>query len=173
MSKKDNRTVSILLHSIGDFERISDHAVNLVESAEEMYNKNMKFSEGAAAEIHTFTEALRDIIDRTIRSFTEDDFALAATVEPLEEAIDDINEKIKRNHIERLKRGECTIELGFVLSDISNNYERVADHCSNLAVCQLEAKREEFDPHAYLNTVKSTDEQFLKEYQDFSAKYHL
>ncbi|MCD8010522.1 MAG: Na/Pi cotransporter family protein [Lachnospiraceae bacterium] len=173
LSREDNYTVSILLHSIGNLERISDHAVNLMESARELHEKDIHFSADGAEELHVFTRALRDIVDRAIRTFIEGDLTLAATVEPLEETIDEINDTIMLHHIERLKSGECTIETGFVLQDIANNYERVADHCSNLAVCQLEVRQGDFDTHAYLHEVKATDGEFRRQYDAFSEEYRL
>lgn len=141
LSQEDSRKISILLHSIGDIERMSDHSVELARSAREMDEKGMTFSGSARNEMQVFTDALRDIVTRTSEVFEKEDVALARTVEPLEQVIDDLNAQIKQNHVERLKNGECTIEMGFVLSDISTCYERIADHCSNLAVCQIQVTR--------------------------------
>ena len=174
LSQKDSQQISILLHSIGDFERISDHAVNLMESAREMKQKGMNFSESAAKEIHVFTEALRDIVERTVTVFQTGDLALAKSVEPLEDTIDTLNNEIKTHHIERLKNGRCTIELGFVLSDISTNYERIADHCSNIAVCQIQLPKNEYDAHEYMIQLKKKENsEFFTQEESFLKKYHL
>ena len=124
---------------------MSDHSVELARSAREMDEKGMTFSGSARNEMQVFTDALRDIVTRTSEVFEKEDIALARTVEPLEQVIDDLNAQIKQNHVERLKDGECTIEMGFVLSDISTCYERIADHCSNLAVCQIQVHKGEYD----------------------------
>lgn len=152
LSQKDGHTLSLLLHSISDFERISDHAVNLLDSAREMNEKKMVFSKAAASELHVFAGAVRDIINRSFDSFLQDDVELAKTVEPLEACIDDINVNVKSRHIERLTTGQCTIELGFVLTDISTNFERVSDHCSNIAVYQIQVPKDEYDAHEYRKT---------------------
>ncbi|MCI7737064.1 MAG: Na/Pi cotransporter family protein, partial [Clostridiales bacterium] len=133
LSREDGHTVSVLLHSISDFERISDHAVNLLDSAREMNDKKLSFSPMAARELHVFAQAVRDIVKRSTDCFLRSDAELAKTVEPLEACIDQLNVTIKSRHIERLTNGQCTIQLGFVLTDISTNFERVSDHCSNIA----------------------------------------
>ncbi len=173
LSEDNSHTVSILLHSISDFERISDHALNLVGEAEDMHERRLKFSAKATAEMKTFTAALEDVVNRAVGTFLTGDLSLASTVEPLEETINDIDDKIKLNHIRRLQSGECSMEMGLVLEDISTDYERVADHCSNLAVCQLVVRQGYFDTHAYLREIKVTDENFLKQYRDFSEQYNL
>ncbi len=154
---RDSHILNTLLHCIGDFERISDHARNLMEAAREMHDKELAFSEKAMEELRVFEEAVREILRTSVKSFCEDDKALASYVEPLEEVIDGLNLDIRQRHIKRLRKGKCTIELGFILSDISTNLERVSDHCSNIAIGLLEEDSNEFDPHAYLEKVKGED----------------
>ncbi len=154
LSKNDGHTVSMLLHSISDFERISDHAVSLMRAAKEMHEKGLSFSEMAGKELHVFANATRDIVSRAVRSFETGDLEIAATVEPLESAIDSINVKIKNRHIDRLQNGLCTIELGFILQDICTDLERVSDHCSNIAVYQIEVPQDELDTHEYLQSLR-------------------
>jgi phosphate:Na+ symporter len=149
--------VSILLHSIGDLERMSDHAVELAQSAREIVEKKLSFSAAAKQELQVLTAALRDMITRTASAFIASDLPLAATVEPLEQVIDELNARIKKNHIERLKSGVCTMEMGFILSDISTGCERIADHCSNIAVCQIQVHRGSLDTHRYRSGIQHTD----------------
>ena len=174
LSREDGHTVSLLLHSISDFERISDHAVNLLDSAREMHEKQLSFSPMAAAELHVFADAVRDIVTRAVQSFLEGSTALAKTVEPLEECIDAINVSVKSRHIERLTSGQCTIELGFILSDISTNFERVADHCSNIAIYQIQVRNDEYDAHEYLLSMKRGEhDEFDREEHKFERIYRL
>ena len=173
LSEADSKTLSLLLHGIGDFERISDHARNICESAKEKYEKGMKFSETAENEIATFGGALKEIIALAVDTFVKEDLEEAKMVEPLEDVIDKLNVKMKRRHIERLRQGTCTIEMGFILSDITTNFERVADHCSNIAVCVLQ-KEDEFDSHEYLDTLeKGENTEFRKKYLEYKEKYKL
>lgn len=173
--EKDSHMLTMLLHLIGDFERISDHAVNIMESAKEMYEKKQEFSADAKVEIEVFSRALRDIINISIQVFEDQDKKLAVTVEPLEEVIDHINDKLKKRHIQRLREGLCTIEVGFVFSDLTNNYERVADHCSNIALCILQLNNEEgFDAHEYIEQLKTKDnEEFKEKYHSYKMQYRL
>ena len=174
LSQKDGHTLSRLLHSISDFERISDHAVNLLDSVKEMNEKKMSFSPAAASELHVFSLAVRDIVERSFDSFLRDDVELAKTVEPLEACIDDINVNIKSRHIERLTTGQCTIELGFVLTDISTNFERVSDHCSNIAVYEIQVPKDEYDAHEYLQNVKHQEHaEFDREEMAYEKRYRL
>ncbi len=174
LSQKDGHTLSLLLHSISDFERISDHAVNLLDSVKEMNEKKMNFSAAAAGELHVFSQAVRDIIERSFDSFLHDDVELAKTVEPLEACIDDINVNVKSRHIERLTTGQCTIELGFVLTDISTNFERVSDHCSNIAVYEIQVPKDEYDAHEYLQNVKHQEHaEFDREEMAYEKRYRL
>lgn len=154
LSQEDSHTASVILHSIGDFERISDHARNIKEAAQEMFEKHMEFSDKAKAELEVFKRAIHDIVKLSVLSFLEDDLKLATQVEPLEEVIDRLNDEIKQRHVKRLRKGKCTIELGFVLSDITTDLERISDHCSNIAVCLLEVHDDELESHAYVNELK-------------------
>ncbi|MGN0997073.1 MAG: Na/Pi cotransporter family protein [Candidatus Ventricola sp.] len=174
LSGEDSHTVSMLLHSISDFERISDHAVNVLRSAREMHEKKLSFSAQAAAELHVFASAVRDIARRTVGCFERGDLELAATVEPLESCIDAINSKVKSRHIERLTAGQCTIELGFILQDICTNFERVSDHCSNIALCQIQVPNDELDTHEYSQSVRRTDrDNFAEVRRQYQEAYAL
>ena len=155
ISIADSRTVSRLLHAIGDFERLGDHALNLQESARELHEKELHFSTAAEAELEVLLSALRDILDQALNSFSADDPDTAKNVEPLEETVDRLIEEIRVRHIQRLQTGECTIRLGFVLNDLLTNFERVSDHCSNIAVSIIEEHNGEADRHAYLHSVKA------------------
>ena len=174
LNQSDSRLLNLILHSIGDLERISDHAKNISETAEEMDRKNAVFSQEAQQEVGIYMDAVREIVNMAVNAFTAQDSELAGNVEPLEEVIDTMNAEIKDRHIERLRRGTCTIELGFMLSDLSTNLERVSDHCSNLAVCTIETQRNEFDMHKYLKTVKKYDTDHFKERERiYEEKYAL
>ena len=174
LSGKDSRMLSLLLHSIGDFERISDHAVNLVQAAREMREKKLAFSDDARKELGIFTDAVREIMELAFGAFEGEDMNLARQVEPLEQVIDVINMEEKQRHILRLRQGRCTIELGFILADVSTNLERVADHCSNIAVCLLQSSRGGFDTHGYLEELKNEeDESYKAVYSEMSRKYRL
>ncbi len=174
LSDSDSHKVSKQLHTIGDFERIGDHAVNLWKAAEEMEQKSINFSEAAQQEIRTLVEALREILDITTRAFASDDLALAAQVEPLEQVIDCLIAEIKSNHVSRLQKGHCTIEMGFVLSDILTNCERVSDHCSNIAVAQIETEQNAYEAHEYLNGVKNAgNKEYQAAFDAYRAKYTL
>ena len=172
LSDRATREISKMLHTIGNFERISDHAVNILSASREIRDKNVEMSEVAKQEIGIITAALKEIMDISIKAFDTSDVELAARVEPLEQVIDGLTETIKLNHINRLQKGECTIKNGFVLSDILNNYERVSDHCSNIAVAIIELEKFSFDTHEYLNQVKSTDDSdFRRMYNEYKEKY--
>lgn len=158
MNVKDSTDLSVILHCIGDFERISDHAVNLMESAREMHEKQMHFSPKAEEELKVISRAVTDIVNLSYQVFSEENMELAAAVEPLEQVIDDLNQELKARHVRRLREGKCTIEQGFVLSDITTDMERIADHCSNIAVCILQAARDSFDTHSYLQKVEDSGE---------------
>lgn len=174
LSEKDSEELSMLLHTIGNFERISDHACNIAETAKEMHEKGMTFSAKASLEMEIFTKAVKEIIMTAMQAFREEDVELAKMVEPLEEVIDDLNMELKSRHVKRLTEGKCTIELGFVHSDILTNYERVSDHCSNIAVCLIQTKLEGFDTHEYLDVMKRGDNaEFKKRYAEFKHKYQL
>ena len=173
LSKADSTETSKMLHMIGDFERISDHAVNIIESAEEMREKGFTFTEQAQKEIETMVEAVRDIVERAYRAYVDGDSSLALRVEPLEQVIDNLKKQIRAHHILRLQAGDCSIEVGFVLSDLLTNLERVSDHCSNIAGCIIEMKHNDLDLHQYLGELRSTDENFLREYEEMQKKYSL
>ena len=174
LSQTDSHTASVILHSIGDFERISDHARNIKEAAQEMYEKNLEFSDNAKSELEVFKRAIHDIVKLTTLSFLEEDLKLATQVEPLEEVIDRLNDEIKQRHVKRLRQGTCTIELGFVLSDITTDLERISDHCSNIAVCLLEVHDDELDSHAYINQLKKEDNiDFASKVVLYEQRYQL
>ena len=174
LSNDDNTTLSAILHNVGDLERISDHAKNISESALELYQKGINFSPDAEREVGIFMNAVREIVNLAVDSFVEKDVEMAASVEPLEEVIDEIHADVKNRHIERLRKGICTIELGFILSDLGTNLERVADHCSNLAICTIEAAEGAFDMHRYTSRIKKYDvDEFEQKERGFEAKYSL
>ncbi len=174
LTEKDSQELSVLLHCIGDFERISDHAINIMESAKEMHEKDLYFSRKAQEELAIFTHAVKDIINTSVLVFEEENLELAATVEPLEEVIDYLNAEIKKRHIKRLRKGKCTIEMGFVLSDLSTNYERVSDHCSNIALCLLQLNAETLGTHEYQVSLSSKDgEAFKAEVKRLMEQYAL
>ena len=174
LSDSDGNEISMLLHTIGDFERIGDHAANLLKAAKEIDEKQLEFSAQAQNELVLLTDAIKEILDLTMISFNEGDPSIAVKVEPLEQVIDSLISDIRSRHIERLRKGLCTIELGFVLSDILTNYERVSDHCSNIAVALIEVQQNTFDTHEYLGTVKTMDNEiFREEFTKYQAKYKL
>ena len=164
LSNKDSETLNTILHCIGDFERISDHARNIKEAAQEMHDKQLVFSEKAQEELKVFERAVHDVLDLTMTSFKNGDLNLARQVEPLEEVIDGLSLDVKQRHVRRLRKGKCTIELGFILSDVITNFERVSDHCSNIAVCLVQVNEDEFDTHAYLDELRQEDN------KDFQSK---
>ena len=172
VSMSDIHTVSRLLHAIGDFERIGDHALNLQESARELHEKDLHFSDAAKEELEVLLTALNDIMALAFDSFAANDPMTAREVEPLEETIDQLIEEIKVRHVHRLQTGECTIQLGFVLNDLLTNFERVSDHCSNIAVCVIESQADDLDPHAYISRLK-TDQSFAAGLDRDMAKYRL
>jgi phosphate:Na+ symporter len=157
LNSHDSHTLSIVLHCIGDFERISDHAINIMESATEMNKKKLTFSKKAEAELQVFISAVKDIVENAYKVFEDQDIKRAQTIEPLEEVIDELNQELKKRHIRRLRNGKCTIEMGFVLSDITTSLERVADHCSNISVCVTQVRDDTYDTHSYLDSVKNED----------------
>lgn len=171
---KDSHMFTLLMHCIGDFERISDHALNVMQKAREMNEKNEHFSPRAQEELQIFSAALKDIMERTIRAFCEDNQQIAATVEPLEEVIDGLNMEIKRRHVKRLRKGKCTVETGMALEDIITDYERIADHCNNIAVHLSQRTEDGFDTHEYLEHLEHNARQdFRTNVSLFEAKYRL
>lgn len=173
LSEKDSHMLSILLHCIGDLERIGDHAVNLAHSAKEMHDKNLRFSISAEKELAVFVRAVNEILETAVNSFEEQDETVARSVEPLEEVIDQLNAEMKDRHIIRLRRGECTIEMGFILADVMNNYERISDHCSNIAICAIQ-ENIDVDAHDYIVNLKTPDNtDFLAAVELYKRKYYL
>ena len=171
---QDSHAITMLLHIIGDFERISDHAVNVVESAEELRDKKLSFSAEANRELGVLRSAVSEILRITSDAFTKGNMTEAAQVEPLEEVVDDLRDAIKRNHVLRLQKNECSIEHGFILSDLLTNLERVADHCSNIAGCILEITKEGgLEMHKYLASVREGGEEYNRMFAEYSAKYAL
>lgn len=174
LNEKDSKEISKILHSISDFERIGDHACNIRDVAKELYDKNITFSPQANEELKVMAAAVEEILILSIDAFVNNDYEKAYKVEPLEQVIDELKLIIKAHHIERLQEGNCTIELGFILSDLISNYERVADHCSNLAVLTIQIKDGLMDTHEYLHNIKqSGQKKYLKEYQEFHDKYDI
>lgn len=172
LSINESREVGRLLHSIGDFERISDHAVNIVDAADEIHKKKIAFSDKATAELKVVADAVTEIISITVDSFKNDDMLLAAEVEPLEEVIDNLKSTLRERHVLRLQEGKCTIELGFVFNDLLSNYERISDHCSNIAVSTIQLHSDKQDAHKYLRKLKSGEnEQYIGEFNVYSEKY--
>jgi len=173
LSDADSRKVSKLLHAIGDFERMSDHAVNIMESARELHNKGIRFSEAAHREVKVLSEAVKEILELSGQAYNCWDAELALQVEPLEELIDNLVSQIRENHIQRLREGRCTIELGFILSDILTNYERVSDHCSNLAVTVVGLTHGNLESHENLISIKHDEESFRALYEGYKQKYAI
>ncbi len=173
MSEEDSTESAKLLHLIGDFERISDHAVNLVESVEETVNKGFRFSEEAQKELDLLMGAVSETMDLALKAFLENDVKAAALVEPLEEVVDTLKEQLRARHIRRLQQGNCSIEVGFVWSDVLTNLERVADHCSNIAGCVIEMANNSFELHEHLHTIREEDPTFAALYQGYANKYAL
>ncbi len=171
-SADDNHTISRLLHAIGDFERIGDHILNLQQSAKELHDKQLRFSDAAREELAVLTHLMQDILDASLSCFREDDPIAAQQVEPLEETMDCLTDEIRSRHIRRLQTGECTIQLGFVLNDLLNNFERVSDHCSNIAVSVIEERDSHIAAHAYLHDMKKNGE-FAVRLQQNLKRYAL
>lgn len=174
LSENDSKTVQLILHTIGDFERISDHAVNIINVAKEMHEKKIEFSSEAKEGLDVLVLALKEIINNTTEAFIKNDVKLASKVEPLEQVIDRLCGKLKEAHVRRLTNGECTIELGFIFSDLLTNIERVSDHCSNIAIGVIEIHRDGYETHEYLRELKNSDDiQYNADYKDYKKKYAL
>lgn len=173
LAEHDNHVLTTLLHSISDLERMADHAVNLAQNAQRRNKEKAQFSKKATAELHVFTSALQDILKLTFDVLVNENVAEAAQVEPLEEVIDDLKEEIRARHIKRLAKGKCTIELGFALTDLVTNYERIADHCSNIAVAVIQMDEKEHDVHKYLGQIKTEDPRFAQMYNSYKKRYAL
>ncbi|MDD3279529.1 MAG: Na/Pi cotransporter family protein [Lachnospiraceae bacterium] len=174
LTDRDSQTLSMLLHCIGDFERISDHSMNILQSAKEMHEKGLSFSSTAYAELKVYRKAVTDILNLTVNVFEKEDLEEAGKVEPLEEIIDNLNAQIKDRHVLRLQQGRCTIELGFILLDLLTDFERVSDHCSNIAVCVSQIHSGAFDTHEYLQQIKNgSNADFEAQYLSLQAQYLL
>lgn len=174
LSVTDSHSLSIMLHCIGDFERISDHALSIMKSAREMNRKKAAFSEKAEEELHVLERAVKDIMETAYLVFSKQDVQLAESIEPLEEVIDELSKELKRRHVMRLRAGACTIEMGFVLSDITTSLERIADHCSNIGVCVTQVREDLYDTHSHLDNLKNTpDERFYHDLEMVRTRYVL
>lgn len=174
ISKKDSQSLSVMLHTINEFERISDHAVNLVEAAREIKKKDLWFSKKATYEIEVLCEAVEEIVTETTEVFCQENVEGAVHIEPLEEVIDSLTKKMKKHHVKRLQNGKCTIEMGLILEDVLTDLERVSDHCSNIAVEMMTIDEDGFDTHKYFNDMSEKDmESFREEYEKWKMKYQL
>lgn len=174
LSQSQSEEVSKYLHTISDFERISDHALNISEAAKEIHDKDLQFSPEACHELNVIESAVREILSIAVGAFVENDPQRAARVEPLEEIIDGLCDEMKSHHVDRLQSGSCTLNLGFVFNDLLTNYERVADHCSNIAVAIIELESDSFDTHEYLNSVRAMkSSSFARYYEEYKQEYHL
>lgn len=174
LSQEDSRTLSILLHCIGNFERISDHAVNITESMQQMQEKQLSFSEKAKEEMVVFSSAVHDIVEETTAAFVHANVEEARHIEPFEQVVDGLSMEVKQRHVKRVRKGKCTIELGILLDDVITNFERVSDHCSNIAVCMIRVSEDGFDTHEYLDLIKEEKSRwFEEEYYSLAEKYAL
>ena len=174
LSSKQNEDASKFLHTISDFERISDHALNIAQTAKEMREKSIVFSDDALRELAVLESALAEIVHITVNAFIRNDLSLASRVEPLEELIDDLCDELKLHHVDRLQKGHCTLLNGFLFNDLLTNSERVADHCSNIAVAMIELESDSFDTHEYLSSIKEMkSDTYERYYEEYSQQYHL
>ncbi len=174
LNKAQSREVSKFLHTIGDFERIADHAVNISYVAKEINEKELVFSHEANRELDILASAVEEIVDISVQAFASNDIKVALMVEPLEETIDTLCDELKLRHIRRVQNGNCTLNQGFVFSDLITNYERIADHCSNIAVAIIELDNDEYDVHAYLSDIKAhKSAEFIHQYDEYKKKYSL
>ena len=174
LTSRQSADVSKFLHTLSDFERISDHALNVAEAAQELKNKDIAFSGDARHELSVLTAALREILHNAIRAFIMEDLELAKRVEPLEELIDALCDEMKLHHVDRLQKGTCALLQGFVFNDLLTNYERVADHCSNIAVAMIELEADSFDTHEYLNSVKAMrSAAYERYYEEYRQRFSL
>lgn len=173
VSDTDSAQISKLLKVIGDFERISDHSVNLLEAAEEMREKSIRFTAAAGKELEVLCSAVDEILDLSGQAFLANDLQAARDVEPLEQVIDGLKEKLRDSHIRRLKNGECSIEAGFVWADLLTDLERTSDHCSNVALCVIDVSEHNMNMHQSLKDMKQSDQYFKERYQVYLKKYAL
>lgn len=174
LSVRDSHKLNMLLHSIGDLERISDHAMNIVDSAREINKKEQSFSAKAVEELKIFSQAVEDILADAVKMLETEDEIAAKAIEPFEEVIDVIQKEMKKRHTKRLRKGKCTAEMGFVLSDITNNYERIADHCSNLAINVMQLYEDDTHAHEYIDTLQKDEGSFFAvKFQEYLKRYEL
>ena len=174
LSERDSHSVSTMLHCIGDFERISDHAVNIMESAQELHEKKLAFSAQARNELQVLIAAVSRIVDTAYQIFDKQDLNLTEDVEPLEEIVDELSKELKRRHINRLRSGECTIEMGFILTDLLTSLERIADHCSNISVCITQVRENLYDTHSHLESLKNEpDDSYFTRLEELQKEYVL
>ena len=174
LSERDSHSVSTMLHCIGDFERISDHAVNIMESAQELHEKKLTFSAQARNELQVLIAAVSRIVDTAYQIFDKQDLNLTEDVEPLEEIVDELSKELKRRHINRLRSGECTIEMGFILTDLLTSLERIADHCSNISVCITQVRENLYDTHSHLESMKNEpDDAYYNRLEELQKEYVL
>ncbi len=174
LSEQDSRRLNMLQHSVGDLERIGDHAMNLVDCAKSMNKKEQSFSDKATEELQVFSQAVRDIVSASVSVFASEDEQAARLIEPFEEAIDILQKDMKKRHMKRLRKGKCTAEMGFVLSDITNNFERIADHCSNLAINIMQLREDDTHAHEYVDSIeKGEGTEFDRTLQEHLRRYEL
>ena len=173
ISENDSSEAAMLLKALSDFERIGDHALNLVESAEELKSKNLALSDAARHELTVLLRAVEEIVDMTFQAFRDDDLEKAYRVEPLEQVIDDLKEKMRIHHILRMQQGSCSIESGFVWSDLLTALERVGDHCSNIAGCVIDLHHHNMNTHEAIRSARMENENFDDEYKAYAVKYSL
>jgi phosphate:Na+ symporter len=170
----ESKRIALILHSLGDFERIGDHATNILDASKELFEKKIELSEAAMQDIMVMADAVTEISFMTVRAFENKDLELAKKIEPMEQVIDDLKERVLDRHIQRLQQGKCTIELGFVLSDLVTNLERVSDHCSNIAGRVAKFTSENFELHDYIHDLKQKEfEKYNEQYLEYSEKYAL
>ena len=173
LSEADSLKISKMLHVIGDFERLGDHAVNLLHAARELHEKGLSFSKDAQKELAVLTAAITEILEQAECAYRDGALSSAVVVEPLEQTVDRLVAAIKDKHIQRLQAGQCSIELGFILSDILTNLERVSDHCSNIAVAVIELSHSSSDTHKYSSGLRADNEQYKDELNRFALKYKI
>ena len=174
ITREDSLKINEMLHAIGDIERMGDHALNMVKVAQELHDKNIDFSPQAKEELKVVMKAIEEIVTITFEAFAESDVEKAKTVEPLEQVIDALVLQIKAQHTIRLREGNCSIELGFILSDMLTNFERISDHCSNIAISIIETKENAYGSHEYLSMMKSASNvAFTRKFNEYSKKYSI
>lgn len=173
LSDQDRVEAAELLHMIGDFERISDHAVNILESTEELRGKGIAFTQPAIEEMSKMFGAVDEIMDLALTAFIHGDISAAKEVEPLEQVVDTLKEQLRSRHILRLQEGKCSMEAGFVWADMLTDLERIADHCSNIAGCVVQMQKSRLDIHGYLDGIRSGSDEYRQRYDFYARKYAL